>query len=283
MKSRFLGRGKIHRYARQTLLQRHVVRLAFSVAAHLEPEILIVDEVLAVGDAHFQKKCLDKMEDVGKKAAPCCLCPTTPAAITRLCERVILIDDGTLVADGPSHTIVSNYLQSELGMLAARKWQDEATAPGNAIAKLKSARILNGNSEVVETIDIREPVVIEMTYHVYEGRHKLLPHFCLTNAKNECIFVTVDQDAQWRQKQRPRGQYTNRVQVPGNLLAEGMVAVDCSLMTLDPDGLIFDANSAISFNVVDSMDGDSARGDYSKDIPGIVRPLLKWETKFESA
>jgi lipopolysaccharide transport system ATP-binding protein len=257
------------------------VRLAFSVAAHLEPEILIVDEVLAVGDARFQKKCLDKMEDVGKEGRTVIFVSHNMAAITRLCERTLLIDEGTLVADGSSHSVVSNYLQSELGTVAARKWQDEAKAPGNAIAKLKSARVLNKNSAVAETIDIREPVIIEMTYDVYQGRHKLLPHFCLTNAKNECIFVTVDQDTQWRQKQRPSGQYTNRVIVPGNLLAEGMVTVDCSLMTLDPDGLIFDANSAVSFNVVDSMDGNSARGDYSKDMPGIVRPLLTWETDFE--
>ena len=91
------------------------VRLAFAVAAHLEPEILIVDEVLAVGDAEFQKKCLNKMEDVGKEGRTVLFVSHNMAAVTRLCQRGILLSDGKIIDDGDAHSIVSSYLTPRPG------------------------------------------------------------------------------------------------------------------------------------------------------------------------
>ena len=105
------------------------LRLAFAVAAYLEPEILLVDEVLAVGDARFQKKCLNKMQDVGQHGRTVLFVSHNMPAITRLCERVILLDEGRVLQDGPSYQVVRTYLNSGLGTSAAREWSDPAKAP----------------------------------------------------------------------------------------------------------------------------------------------------------
>jgi lipopolysaccharide transport system ATP-binding protein len=89
----------------------------------------------------------------------------------------------------------------------------------------------------------------------------------------------VDQTPTWRRRARPEGHYLSSVTIPGNLLAEGILLVDCNLLTLNPDTLQFNAKSVVSFNVVDNLEGDSARGDFAKNIPGVVRPLLEWNTQ----
>src|SRR5215468_2845592 len=106
------------------------LRLAFAVAAHLETEILLVDEVLAVGDIRFQKKCLGKMQDVGQQGRTVLFVSHNMPAITRLCERALRLDEGHVVQDGPSHRVVSAYLTSDVGTMAAREWPDPAQAPG---------------------------------------------------------------------------------------------------------------------------------------------------------
>jgi lipopolysaccharide transport system ATP-binding protein len=258
------------------------VRLGFSVAAHLEPEILVVDEVLAVGDARFQRKCLDKMKDVGQQGRTVLFVSHNMPAVTRLCERAILLDEGKIIEDGPAGRIVSNYLCSDLGTAATREWQDPARAPAGSVARLSAVRVLNRDGRVTETIDIREPMKLEMEYEVLKSGYVLLPHFCLFNERGECAFVTVDQTPTWRGRVRSNGHYLSSVTIPGNLLAEGILLVDCNLLTLNPDILQFNAKSVVSFNVVDNMEGDSARGDFAKNIPGVVRPLLEWDTQYFS-
>jgi lipopolysaccharide transport system ATP-binding protein len=258
------------------------VRLAFSVAAHLEPEILIVDEVLAVGDAEFQKKCLNKMEDVGQQGRTVLFVSHNMPALTRLCSRAILLERGQVVEDGPCDQVVSKYLASGIGTSALREWKDPQTAPSGPMARLRAVRVKNIDGKVTEKVDIRRPVLLEMTYDVLESGHVLMPHFRLGNDKGDCVFVTVDQDPEWRRRSRPKGTYTSTAVIPGNLLAEGILLVNCNLMTLNPDELQFSEKNAVSFNVMDSIEGDSARADFAKNIPGVVRPLLEWRTDFIS-
>jgi lipopolysaccharide transport system ATP-binding protein len=102
------------------------VRLAFAVAAHLDPEILVVDEVLAVGDASFQRKCLDKMQTVSEQGRTVLFVSHNVSAITRLCRRAILLDAGRVLEDGPSHKVVTQYLGSGSGAMAERRWPNRA-------------------------------------------------------------------------------------------------------------------------------------------------------------
>jgi lipopolysaccharide transport system ATP-binding protein len=256
------------------------LRLGFAVAAHLEPEILLVDEVLAVGDARFQKKCINKMQDVGQQGRTVLFVSHNMPAITRLCERTILLDAGQLVQDGPSHEVVGHYLNAGMGTTAAREWPDPATAPGGEVARLCAVRVRDPDQNITEAIDIRVPVAVELEYEVRVPGHVLMPYFDFFNDEGVHVFTAIDQDPDWRRRARPTGRYTSKAYIPGNLLSEGTLIVNAVVVTLEPNTLQFYERDAVAFQVIDSLDGDSARGDWAGRMRGIVRPMLEWETEF---
>jgi lipopolysaccharide transport system ATP-binding protein len=261
------------------------LRLAFAVAAHLEPEILIVDEVLAVGDANFQRKCLDKMQDVGQRGRTVLLVSHNMQSITRLCPRVILLDNGGILKDGRSYEVVSAYLNSGLGSSAAREWPDLAKAPGGDVARLRAVRVGTDDGRITEAVDIRRPVALEMEYEVLKPGHTMFSHFQVFNQEGVHLFSAHDIDPMWRRKPRPRGCYSTTAWIPGNLLSEGTMLVGAGLVTVDKGPCVehFYEDAVVAFHVIDSNDGDSARGDYTGRMDGVVRPLLNWTTKLKSA
>jgi lipopolysaccharide transport system ATP-binding protein len=255
------------------------VRLAFSVAAHLEPEILLVDEVLAVGDMNFQKKCLGKMDEVARGGRTVFFVSHQMNAVSRLCERTILLEDGELRRDGPTHEVIGYYLRSGQGTTASRVWKDPLRAPGNEIVRLRAMRVVREDGELCETIDIRGPVTVEMEYEVLQPGYTLVPNLHFYNDEGTCVFITIDTDPAWRRKPKPVGTYLSRVLIPGNTLAEGGLMVSAAISTYDPVIVHFYEPEAIAFLVVDSLDGDSTRGDYAGNYPGVVRPWLQWTTE----
>ncbi len=256
------------------------VRLAFAVAAHLEPEILIVDEVLAVGDAEFQKKCLDKMDAVGHTGRTVLFVSHNMQAITRLCSRCLLLNEGRIKLDGISAQVANAYLHSGITTTAVREWKDIATAPGDSVARLCGVRVRSEKGEAIETIDIRESVGIELEYEVLKPDHIFLPHFSLRNQDGTRLFVAVDVDPAWRGKRRAPGRYTSTGWIPSNLLAEGLVSVQAVLMTLNPEVPHAIVEDAVAFRVLDDLNAtNTARGDYRNTMPGVLRPLLQWTTR----
>ena len=255
------------------------VRLAFAVAAHLEPEILLVDEVLAVGDMNFQKKCLGKMDEVAKGGRTVFFVSHQMNAITRLCGRTILLEDGELRRDGPTHEVISYYLHSEQGTTATRLWKDSARAPGNEVVRLRAVKVLAEDGNITENVDIRKPLMVEMEYEVLQPGYMLTPNLHFYSDEGTCVFITNDLDPAWRHQPKPVGTYMSRVHIPGNFLAEGGLMVGAAVSTFDPLIVHFFEPEAVAFLVVDSLDGDSSRGDYAGDYPGAVRPLLEWETE----
>lgn len=258
------------------------VRLAFAVAAHLEPEILIVDEVLAVGDAEFQRKCLNRMQDVGQEGRTVLFVSHNMPAVSRLCQRGILLDGGGVVADGPINEVVGEYLNSGAGTTAYREWPDLSNAPGEEIARLRAVSVRTVAGEITDAVDIRSPLKIEMEYEILQGGAKLLPHFHLFNEEGAQVFSVHDVDPQWRGKARPAGSYRSSVEIPGNLLSEGTLFVSSGLITLDPNIHQFNERDAVAFQVIDSQEGDSARGDWAGPMGGAVRPLLPWQTEYKA-
>lgn len=256
------------------------VRLAFSVAAHLEPEILIVDEVLAVGDVSFQRKCLNKMEDVHQHGRTILFVSHNMDAVTRLCERALLISHGGIQKDGPASDVASAYLLSTLKTDAIQEWPIAETAPGNAIARLRRVRVRDEAGATVENIDVRQPVGIEMVFDVLTPGRVMAPSVMLYARSGTCVFSAYDLDPEWRQRQRPAGSFTATAWIPGNLLAEGALLVSCGLGSIRPLEVHFFVREAVAFNVTDPGMGDSARGDWDGSIPGVVRPLLKWQTAY---
>ncbi len=255
------------------------LRLAFAVAAHLEPEILLVDEVLAVGDARFQKKCLNKMQDIGQQGRTILFVSHNLAAITRLCERVILLDEGRILRDGRPAQVVGAYLNPGVGTTAARVWPDPTQAPGGEIARLCAVRVRTEDGRITDTVDIRQPVGIEMEYEVLKPGYVLLPNYDIYNEEGVHIIETVDLDPAWRRRPRPAGRWVSTAWIPGNLLSEGALFVSASIITMDPVIIQFGERDVVVFQVIDSLDGDSARGDWAGRLTSVVRPLCQWTTQ----
>jgi lipopolysaccharide transport system ATP-binding protein len=253
------------------------LRLAFSVAAHLQPEILIVDEVLAVGDARFQKKCLEKMEDVSHHGRTVLFVSHSMPSITRLCPRTILLGAGKVLADGPSHQVVTAYLRGGLGTTAERRWQGRL--PGNDIARLRAARVVDASGVCRDALDIRAPIGVEIEYDVLRSGHLLVPNFVFVNDEGITAFHVHDTSLAAQYHPKNVGVYTTTAWVPGNLLAEGTLIVGIALSTMDPVVVHFYERECLAFQVVDSLEGNSARGLSASNIPGVVRPMLEWTTK----
>ena len=255
------------------------MRLAFSVAAHLDPEVLIVDEVLAVGDVGFQRKCLRKMRDVGESGRTVIFVSHDMQSITRLCRRVIWLKDGELRSDGEAKHVVGEYLHEQSRTGAEKTWEDVATAPGNEIVRLRSVHVRSFEGAISSSIDIRQPVSIEIQYEVLQAGKVIVPSIQLNNEQGSSIFLSHDWNGGWRHREREAGIYKSSVTVPGNLLSEGTVFVTVGAATHQPHEIHFNERDAVTFNVVDSPDGDAARGDFAGPMPGVVRPVLEWKTK----
>jgi lipopolysaccharide transport system ATP-binding protein len=258
------------------------VRLAFSVAAHLEPEILIVDEVLAVGDVAFQRKCLNKMEDVRQHGRTILFVSHNVQAVTRICERALLISSGTIQMDGPVVEVTGTYLFGSMRTTSQREWPDIGSAPGDDVARLRRVRVCTHNGATAINVDIREPVGIEIVFDVLKPGHVFLAACRVATHEGVCAFDAHDCEPTWRGRARPVGRYTSTAWVPGNLLSDGTHLVGASLSTRDPYVVHFFEQDTIAFRVVDTLDGDSARGDWDGHFPGIVRPLLRWTTDYEA-
>jgi lipopolysaccharide transport system ATP-binding protein len=255
------------------------LRLAFAVAAFLEPNILIVDEVLAVGDARFRKKCLNKMQNAGQQGRTVLFVSHNMPAITRLCERAILLDRGSVLRDGPAPEVVSGYLSSGFGPASVREWP-EAECPGREVAGLRAVRVRAEDGRIAGTVGTRKPVRIEMEYEVRRTGYMLMPYFSFSNEEGVTAFSASDLDPVWQRQPRPLGRYVSTVSIPGNLLAEGTIFVAAGLTTVDPNVKQFFVRDVVTFQVIDSLDDASARGLLQRHMEGIVRPLLEWNTKF---
>jgi lipopolysaccharide transport system ATP-binding protein len=254
------------------------MRLAFSIAAHLEPDVLIVDEVLAVGDVGFQKKCLRKMREVGESGRTVFFVSHDMQAVTRLCSRVLWLQSGELRGDGEAKSVVSSYLHERSETGAEKYWNDEEQRPGNEHAQLLSLRIRDEDGKTMSTADIGNRVGIEMAYRVSSSGKNIVAGFQFYNEQGFCVFVSHDWSSGWREQRRENGEYVSTVWIPGNFLSEGSVFVTALAATYEPFEQHFIARDAATFNVVDNANRDNMRGDLTGPIPGAVRPKLDWET-----
>jgi lipopolysaccharide transport system ATP-binding protein len=257
------------------------VRLGFAVAAHLEPEILLIDEVLAVGDAKFQAKCLGKIEEIGETGRTVLFVSHNMPAILRLCSRAIVLEHGRVVTDGPTHEAVRMYLESDLGRSSERRWTDQGLAPGDEVANLKSVRVLPVGGGSAEEVEIRQPIDIEVEY--WRGKiGSLRPSVNLAfyNDEGVCLFISNDwQGRAVHDADGKPGIVRSTCRIPGNFLAEGRVIVTVAVSTFNPATAHALERDAVAFQVVDRSQGDGVRGDSTNEWPGVVRPMLDWHTE----
>ena len=254
------------------------VRLAFAVAAHLEPEILIVDEVLAVGDASFQKKCLGKMEDVSKGGRTVLFVSHQIAAVTRLCQRALWLNGGQVQEIGQADHVCSRYLSNGSVAAARREWNDLRRAPGNEWLRLKSVEVL-ADGQLAENVDIKSAVDVSLDYEVLKGGKISVPNIHLFAEDGTLIFISHDWYSEWRGKPKPQGNYRTTFTVPGNFFSEGRVTVKVAISTYEPFEVHFEEPDAVAFTVIEAESGVTSRGDYAGHLPGVVRPLIASRTE----
>ena len=252
------------------------MRLAFAVAAHLEPEILLVDEVLAVGDGDFQKKCLGKMEEVRAQGRTVLFVSHSMPSILRVCGRAILLDRGGIVADGEAHEVTGRYLHSGGFSGAERVWAPE-DAPGDSAVRLLSVRVLSERKEVQETVEIRRPFFVEIEYLNLQSSSRPTAVLHFINEDGICLFATNDfNNTEWWKTPRMPGRVRATCRIPSNLLAEGRVFVLAAICNYDPNTVHVLEQDAVSFQVIDRSQGDAVRGPWAGAWPGVMRPMMEW-------
>jgi lipopolysaccharide transport system ATP-binding protein len=255
------------------------LRLAFAVAAHLDPDILLVDEVLAVGDDRFQKKCIGKMESVGKEGRTVLFVSHNMNAIHRLCPRVILLDEGRIRADGDTSEVISQYLNADRSAADHKEWGSPEQAPGDETVRLKRVRLLDRHGELRTTFEIREPVLIEVEYWAFETGKPFMPIIFLRNEDGIVVLESAaNHDPVYTVKTRQKGIYRSVCRIPGDFFNEGMYTVDVMVRVLVPRKYFLRESNLLSFRIEDSGSGKSVKGEYAKVWSGVVAPILPWET-----
>ncbi len=245
------------------------VRLAFAVAAHLEPEILIVDEVLAVGDAQFQKKCMGKIEEVNKEGRTVLFVSHNMAMISNLCQKGILLEGGKITARGEVSRVIQHYYRN------SNKRNDISNRRiGSEAVELLNVELM-GMSGNMETT-IHDEITIRMGYKIRKTIDaRCVPNFHFYSADGSCIFVSSANDI----SKFPAGVYQADCKIPGGLFNEGAYFVGVAVTSYFDSGnydVDFFERNALSFNVIDPMDERSNRYGYAGPVPGILRPKLDW-------
>jgi lipopolysaccharide transport system ATP-binding protein len=247
------------------------LRLAFAVAAHLEPEILLVDEVLAVGDAAFQKKCLGKMGDVAKEGRTVVFISHNMAAITQLCQEAVWLEGGRIRKIDLSEEVVKDYLADGDSQIAERQWSYPGNAPGDDLVRLLAARVLQ-QGEITPVIDINAPTQIELEFEVLRNIRNLVTGINVYNATGLCLFDSCD----WSPNRLTPGRYRKHVVLPAQLLAEGRIDVLVQLHFYDPLIRSVVLPNALTVDAIDTDHPLAVRGYYKGTWPGVLRVHLNW-------
>lgn len=252
------------------------VRLAFAVAAHLQPDILLVDEVLAVGDVAFQKKCLGKMDDVAHAGRTIIFVSHNMAAIQNLCRRVVWLKQGRVVEVGATSEVVPRYLQTATKTCTEKVWPEMATAPGNDEVRLRRARLTAAATNQDLAITVSTPFTLEFEYWNLRPEAKLNTSIAVYNQEGVCVFISSSiTDSAWQGREFPAGLYRSTCQIPGYLLNHGTYTVVLYLVK-DAGTLLHRQENALAFEVHDIT--EDRAGWYGTWL-GTVRPRLTWRTE----
>ncbi|MCK4763107.1 MAG: ATP-binding cassette domain-containing protein [Candidatus Aminicenantes bacterium] len=253
------------------------VRLAFSVAAHLEPEILLVDEVLAVGDAGFQKKCLGRMSEVSREGRTILFVSHNMHAVRKLCSRAIFLENGGIEAAGEPGTVINNYLSRVKDAQLSQVWEDMAAAPGNDAIRMHKVQIQLTEDEA-EQLTVWTSFKIEFYFWNLEPGLKLNLSMRLYNFENILLFNSTSVfESHWHGKPFKKGLYKSTCYVPGKLLNDGMYYIDL-LFIKDTTTRVCHFDNLLTFEI--GEEEASRPGKWYGKYVGVVRPFLQWETEY---
>jgi len=246
------------------------VRLGFAVAAHLETEILFVDEVLSVGDVAFQEKCLGRMKHAASGGRTVLFVSHNLLAIQALCQRALWLDQGSVVAEGRPAAVISKYLQNVRMTTTEIVYEDPAEAPGNEVIRLRRGAVQPLSGDESGCITVRTPLLIEFEVWNFKAGMRFNCGFNLYNEYGVHVFSTgtVDFDS------HPAGLIRLAGEIPGDLLNKGMHRIEFFVM-LSESEIPLVCPDLLAFEVADSL---ILRGGYYGEWPGAVRPGIRWTT-----
>lgn len=252
------------------------VRLGFAVAAHLDPEILVVDEVLAVGDAEFQKKAIGKMQSISKGEGRTVLFVShNMATIIDICKRGILLKDGLITINDNIKETVSIYLSNNEKIKIENSWNNE-NAPGNDYIKVRKAYVIDTSFSKIEIAYINQEFGIKIEYEVLKDTTDFTHSINVYNDTGDHLFTSHDDFDLNKFVKREKGMYQTAVWIPANLLQNGMFEFRFACIRYNPFEILFHERILI-FNVLDPMNTKTRNKNWRGDLPGLVRPLLKWD------
>ncbi|MFN2195135.1 MAG: ABC transporter ATP-binding protein [Anaerolineales bacterium] len=254
------------------------LRLAFAVAAHLEPDILVVDEVLAVGDAEFQRKCLGKMSAVAKAGRTVLFVSHSMSSILRLTEETVVLENGHVVMQAPTPEAVDYYLSSGYSQTGERYWLADEIPPDAAPFHPVALRVMDSQGRVSDTVRSTDAITMEFEYELHAPIQGLRLGLYLMTTNGEIVFTSFDTDRPEFYEQyatREAGHYISRAALPTDLLNEGryVIGVNASVFRVRR---FFQDESALAFNV----DASGAPGTQWAEVRlGSIRPRLEWEVE----
>jgi lipopolysaccharide transport system ATP-binding protein len=245
------------------------VRLAFAVAAYLEPEILIVDEVLAVGDAQFQKKCLGKMEDVSTREGRTVLFVShNLTAMQALCDRAIWLSQGRIAGSGSAHDVVNDYLCSGMNLETEKVWAAQEVSAGNRDIRLHAVRVVTA-AGAADGFSVRTPLRLEFDYSLFLSGALFYLGVHVRTFTGQCVFVTTSVP-----ELLGPGRYCSVCQIPGDLLNTEISTLHVYFVR-DGSHVLLEVEHPVYFEI---HDVPRPEGSWLGALPGVVRPLLQWET-----
>jgi lipopolysaccharide transport system ATP-binding protein len=256
------------------------VRLGFSVAAHLDPEILLVDEVLAVGDAEFQKKCLGKMSEVSRGGRTVLFVSHNMLSVKKLCSKAVLLDRGKNVCLEDTSSVIEKYLCGKIEFPGEISWNSPEEAPGTNLVRLKAVRVVSDGTVNGSPI-VSKDIEIQIDYWNLEKDGRRLISIHVQNAMDYMLFSSGNMKSTalvpdpWAEKEYPLGLFRTSCIIPKLLLNIGHHNITLFINRRTASDNIFFMNNVISFNAVESQE---RRKDYLSLWFGAVRPLLHWET-----
>ena len=249
------------------------LRLAFAVAAHLDTDVLLVDEVLAVGDAAFQKKCLGKVRVVAHEGRSVLFVSHNMVAVEDLCARAIWLDQGRIAADGRPRAVVSEYIRKHTAAVPQQVWPDASLAPGNAHARLRSAGVRPSAGTFGDLIDVATEFVIELEYWQLEAADLVTISVFVCRDDGLIIFNTGTRTP----AARGPGLYRETGRVPGNLMNDGFYSINVEVV--HGQTCVYRHANVLAFTITDNPE---LRGGWFGEWPGAVRPILDWRSELLS-
>jgi len=251
------------------------VRLGFAVAAHVDPDILLLDEVLAVGDLQFQRKCFGKMQELGDTARSVLFVSHDLSAISALCNRCILLEHGRLVFDGTPAEAILRYYEHNVTDHGELDFEQRGVHVGDSDAQLLGAEIALMDGKPALEADIREPFRVTLRYRIMTHLDgPTVPNVHFYRPDGTCAFVALPEGA----RNLGPGEYRATVIIPGRFLNEGMYSIRISLTTFfgTHHKTHLALPSALMINIRDPRDGTTGRYGYGGQFPGAVRPRFEW-------